>query len=371
VRGTMSFDAVIVGAGAAGAAAGASLARRGFQVALVDRDRFPRGDTGIGWVGARAATLLAEFGVDPKPLLDHAINQVRFFDSDLGKTALPQRCDALGYVIDRSAFEQALIEAAAEAGAALHPECDVTRVEAREDEVELHIAGREPICGRIVVLASGRQSRLARKLGLAAHPPTGALWAAYLDAACDQDAKDVHAVNIILGLTRDGGFGVTVASGKRLMAAAYVPGSRETALTWLSRTCKALAAKGILPSALENKMDRAVVGAPWPAALDMESHVGKHTLVIGEAGGFVAATSLEGLVPGMWSAKIAAEVIEAALRGPRSQDELMTFDTRWRLEMADYLRLPNTDVQFLVPLVFSNQPMADRMAAAFFLGENI
>ena len=49
----------------------------------------------------------------------------------------------------------------------------------------------------------------------------------------------------------------------------------------------------------------------------------------------------------------------------------MTFDTRWRLEMADYLRQPNTDMEFLIPLVFSNQPIADRMAAAFFLGDNI
>ena len=118
-------------------------------------------------------------------------------------------------------------------------------------------------------------------------------------------------------------------------------------------------------------MDRAVVCPPVVPALEMESHVGKHALVIGEAGGFASALSIEGLVPGMWSAKIAAEVIEAALRSPRSQDELMTFDTRWRLEMADYLRLPNTDTQFLIPLVFSNPPMADRMAAAFFLGENI
>ena len=29
------------------------------------------------------------------------------------------------------------------------------------------------------------------------------------------------------------------------------------------------------------------------------------------------------------------------------------------------------DSQFLIPLIFSNQPMADRMGAAFFSGENI
>jgi flavin-dependent dehydrogenase len=103
----------------------------------------------------------------------------------------------------------------------------------------------------------------------------------------------------------------------------------------------------------------------------MDTHVGKHTLVIGDAGGFVSAASNEGIYPAMWSAQIAAEVIEAALQSPHSQDELMAFDSKWRMKMADYLRRPNTDSQFLIPLIFSNQPMADRMGAAFFSGENI
>jgi flavin-dependent dehydrogenase len=73
----------------------------------------------------------------------------------------------------------------------------------------------------------------------------------------------------------------------------------------------------------------------------------------------------------MWSAQIAAEVLDAALNSPQSQDELMSFEQKWRTTMADYLRSPNTDIQFLLPLIFSNQPMADRMGAAFFSGENI
>ena len=49
----------------------------------------------------------------------------------------------------------------------------------------------------------------------------------------------------------------------------------------------------------------------------------------------------------------------------------MKFDTAWRTQLADYLRPPQTDIQFLLPLIFSNQPMADRMGAAFFHGESI
>jgi hypothetical protein len=49
----------------------------------------------------------------------------------------------------------------------------------------------------------------------------------------------------------------------------------------------------------------------------------------------------------------------------------MSFDSLWRMQMADHLRSPHTDIRFLLPLIFSNQPMADRMGAAFFFGENI
>jgi len=106
-------------------------------------------------------------------------------------------------------------------------------------------------------------------------------------------------------------------------------------------------------------------------ALAMESHVSKRALVIGDAGGFVAAVSNEAVCAGMWSAEIAADVVDAALNASSVQDGLAEFETRWRTTMAEYLRMPNTDVQLLWPLVFSNQQMADKMAAAFLLGENI
>jgi flavin-dependent dehydrogenase len=99
--------------------------------------------------------------------------------------------------------------------------------------------------------------------------------------------------------------------------------------------------------------------------------VGKHTLVIGDAGGFFASSSHEGIYPAMWSASIAAKVVQKAKENALSQDVLMTFDTRWRLKMGEFLRPPNTDLHLLLPLIFSNQPMADRMAAAFFGGENV
>ena len=110
---------------------------------------------------------------------------------------------------------------------------------------------------------------------------------------------------------------------------------------------------------------------PSRLALEIESHVDKRLLLIGDAGGFISEISGEGIFPAMWSACLAVESIAAAVGSRHPQDELRQFNIAWRSTMADYLRPPNTDMHFLLPLIFSNQAMADRMAAAFWEGQNI
>ena len=108
---------------------------------------------------------------------------------------------------------------------------------------------------------------------------------------------------------------------------------------------------------------------PSGVALDMDTHVGKRCLLIGDAGGFVAAFSNEGIYPAMRSGWIAADTALRALRAPVLQDELASFGVAWRGELADYLRMPNTDLSLLVPLVFNNEQMSRRVARAFLLGQ--
>jgi hypothetical protein len=81
--------------------------------------------------------------------------------------------------------------------------------------------------------------------------------------------------------------------------------------------------------------------------------------------------SHDGLYPGLWSAEIAAEIVHHAMTGAHPQDELSRFGPLWRGRMGEYLRPPSTDITFLIPLVFRNRNMADRLAAAFWRGENL
>lgn len=109
---------------------------------------------------------------------------------------------------------------------------------------------------------------------------------------------------------------------------------------------------------------------PVAAAVDIESHVGKRSLAVGLAGGFVSALSGQWLHPVIHAAVLAAGIVSKALADPRPQDALTQFAPRWRQKLADYLRSPNTRLAFLLPLVFSNQQIADRFARAYLFGEN-
>ncbi len=367
------YDVVVVGAGPAGAAAAVLLARKEHRVALIDAKSHPHSGFCLSWFSAGAATVLRELDVPINPLLDHAIGKVTFHNADFSKSATPTFPQTPGYLALRHEVENALVTTAVDAGVHLFDGAAVTGVQLKESSVLIGLANDEEVAGRLQVLAVGSDSDLLHRAGFARPAATSLGWAVQLDVETPAGARDVAPqVALILGLDQDGSFGICCQCGDRLSVCMNCKGDAKEANEALVSLCQSAHQAGVIPLELWNEPTKrktfASIGA---AALDLDTHVGKHTLLIGQAGGFVAAVSNEGIYPAMWSAKIAADVADAALSSVHSQDELMSFDSNWRIKMADYLRPPNTDSQFLLPLVFSNQPMTDRMGAAFFFGDNI
>jgi flavin-dependent dehydrogenase len=106
--------------------------------------------------------------------------------------------------------------------------------------------------------------------------------------------------------------------------------------------------------------------------------VGKRVVLIGDAGGFASASTGEGIYPAVQSAAIAVRCILKALAADRAekktlhcQDELQAFKHLWRQQLAAYLQMPNVNLTFLLPLIYSNQEIADRFGRAFLFGENL
>lgn len=368
-----NFDVTIIGAGPAGATAAIMLAQAGHHVALIDKEKFPRVANATGWVSMRIAALLQEIGVPAENVLNRPFRHVTFFSADFAEQAKPNLPEPVGYLIDRPKFENALIQAATDSGATLIDETTVSEVRLKETAAEAKLSSGEQIDSRLLLLATGRNASLLDRAGFSNTPPIKPMWTAQVESPLAKSEGGVEPrVAIALGLNKAGSFALCAILPDRMAVTINWFGEREEARPAMIEVCKRAAAHGVLPMDLGADAAKATVArSPASQALDLDTHVGKHTLVIGDAGGFVSATSNEGIYPAMASAQVAVETLLEALNSDQSQDELMKFDTVWRMRMADYLRAPHTDIQFLLPLVFSNQPMADRMAAAFFSGENI
>jgi flavin-dependent dehydrogenase len=211
-------------------------------------------------------------------------------------------------------------------------------------------------------------------LGIAKPTADRVVWRVQTEAEtnAETDTSKGLGVAVVLGPPTGRGFGYVFRKTESVVVGLSSPGDRRNVIDGFGTFWNAAKQNDLLPPGLKRPDDGVICHhTPAGGALDIETHVGKHTVVIGDAGGFLSAVSNETVYPSMWSAEIAADVVHKALDRPNVQDGLARFENRWRTTMADYLRMPNTDVQFLWPLVFVNQQMADKMAAEFLTGENI
>lgn len=367
------FDVAIIGAGPAGATAAITLVQKGRQVLLLDQAKFPRSTLCSGWVNAQVKTLLDEMGFSSKKILKTPFDDVTFYNDDLSKSAKPIFPEPPGYVIERSSFDHALVKSAEKNKVTFKPDTTIVDVQLQESTVVVISEKGERFESKLILIASGRDKKLLDRIGADVSALEHPSYVIHVDEKISsQHGCASPRMIVILGLDGGYSFGLACITKERVSLDVCWFGAVGDTRPVALQLCERIAEQQVIPVELSTKIsDANVIANPSSAVMDYESHVRKHTLLIGDAGGFVASAGNEGIYPAMWSAKIAAETMDDALNSTHTQDELMTFNSRWRMQMADYLRSPHTDIRFLLPLVFTNQPMADRMAAAMFNGENL
>ena len=377
------YDVVIVGAGPAGSAAATFLAKGGARVALVDGARFPRPKPCAGWVSAKAVREFRFVKDACRKVKAAAFKRMVFHSPDLSATAEFSSRSVAGYLVRREAFDAELVRAARGAGAETILGTKAVAVEIGEREAAAVLADGRRVAGRILIGADGAHSTVARTAGLrdrwanehlvvclAKRVPLTARQrkARFSDGAIHVAPMFGQAMGYAWAFPGadyvNVGVGVRAGEAPQLAAlyGAWVAGLRE---------------KGLLPA--EAETERPEGGAvPAGAALEFENQIGKRLLLIGDAGGFASAASGEGIYPAIQSAALAARCVLAALQADRGkkkgstcQDELLAFRRLWREQLAAHLQMPNVNVAFLLPLVYTNQKIADRFARAFLFGENL
>jgi hypothetical protein len=108
---------------------------------------------------------------------------------------------------------------------------------------------------------------------------------------------------------------------------------------------------------------------PLAGAL-VQEQVFNHTILIGPAGGFYSGWG-EDIYPNCWSAIFAADVLNTAFKERHLQDGLAAFRSRWRTTLGEYLRQGQQELRLLLPLIYRNKLMAQRVGQSILLGKGV
>jgi 2-polyprenyl-6-methoxyphenol hydroxylase-like FAD-dependent oxidoreductase len=160
------YDAIIVGARAAGSPTAMLLARKGYRVLLVDRASFPSDTLSTHYIHQPGVAKLRSWG-----LLDRLVatgcppvNRMTFDVGPFALDAAPPPSDGVaeGYCPRRTVLDSLLLDAAAEAGAEVRTGFAIDELVFEDGAVAgIRSGGREERA-RVVIGADGRNSFVAR-----------------------------------------------------------------------------------------------------------------------------------------------------------------------------------------------------------------
>jgi flavin-dependent dehydrogenase len=172
-----AYDVIVIGGGPAGAAVATRLAQRGRRILLLEKEQFPRFHIGESLLPC-AMPLIEQLGALPRlkaaGFLPKYAAEFVTADGSLKRRyafrdgIVPGAPSA--YEVDRSEFDQLLLENAAESGVTVQQGAQVIRFDLEKDDgvevIARSEAGETSYRARMLVDASGQSSLLAGRLGL-------------------------------------------------------------------------------------------------------------------------------------------------------------------------------------------------------------
>ncbi|MFO0881036.1 MAG: FAD-dependent oxidoreductase [Gemmataceae bacterium] len=299
------WEIVVIGAGLAGALAARELARRGHAVLLVDRSTFPRDKVCGGCLNHRALAVLDAVGLGELPLQLGGIPLEAMRMAAGGQEArlsLPS-----GVALSRQVLDQALVEAAREAGACFLP----GTLAALPSQSTAMASSREVVLRQREATGSIRASVVIAAGGLGSRPDRVRPGSRLGVGAVVESSNDYPPGEINMCCGPEGYLGlVRVEAGRLAVAGAF-----DT-----SALRKAGGPKPLARQLLEQCGWPVPVGletATWKGTLPLTRRairVAEHRLfVIGDAAGYVEPFTGEGMAWALGSALAVAPLAAEAV----------------------------------------------------------
>ena len=318
------YDVIVVGAGPAGSYIAHELASSGYDVAVFEEKNAPGLNVCCTGIISTECFQSLDPGTD---VILTKVNSAKFF-SPSGRCLRLQTEKVQAYVVNRLLFDKAIASKAQSQGAQYFFSSPVIDIIPGKDSIQaetLCFGAREIFSARAVVLANGFKPKLPWRLDL------GKIENFLVGAQAEIEMKNVDEFEVY--------FGQAIAPGA---FAWLVPTSINKAYVGLLAISQAklhlqkllnnLSCQGRITSR-EVKIGQKAI----PVGTLARSY-GDRVLVIGDAAGHVKPTTGGGIYFGHLGAKIAAEVLDEALRSDNlTAGQLSRYQKRWKVKMGKEL----------------------------------
>ncbi len=364
-------DVLVIGGGPAGSACAFWLADAGWDVAVVERKRFPRVKTCGDGLTPRAVRQLADMGLEDSVLeAGHRYRGLRA--QGFGRTiemAWPSHpvFPSYGYTITRHDLDGLVADRAVKAGATVWQGTEATRLlpggagEATPGRLPTlegaEVRDRESgetreVRARYVVVADGANSRIGRSLGAARDrdQPLGMALRGYYRSPRHDDDFIESSLDI-----RDGdgnvipGYGWIFPLGDGRVNVGVGVLSSDPRWKGINTTklmeayvAGAPASWGLVPEACCGPP----TGGKLPMGLSVVPATGPNALLVGDAAGSINPFNGEGISYGYETGRMAAAALGEALSGAGA-DAIAGHGERVRAAYADYYRVGRTFVRLI------------------------